>query len=180
MILKGEKVTLKPIKKEDSKDFVCWRNSKFVKSSFIIQTDFTVEQQNAWIDKINENNDVKQFIIYLNTTNEKIGTVYLKDIDYFHEKAEFGIFLKSTEMSGKGYGSDATNAILKYAFCTLSLNKVYLRVLEKNTIAIKSYEKNHFVKEGVAYEDVKINGIFVNVVFMSILRKNFEQNKMKD
>ena len=171
--LVGERIILKPIDINDSKDYVEWRNSSFVRNRFLVRTDFTVEQQDAWIKSISSSDQVKQFIIMLKNPTEKIGSTYLLNIDSINRKAEFGIFLKSNAFAGKGYGHEATKMILSYGFETLNLNKVYLRVLADNKIAISSYLKSGFVQEGIAREDVFVDGCFVDIVYMSILKKDF-------
>ncbi|MEG1011498.1 MAG: GNAT family protein, partial [Ruthenibacterium sp.] len=97
-----------------------------------------------------------------------IGSVYLRDIDSENHKAELGVFIGDNTARGKGYGTLAIEKLLEYAFTNLKLHKVFLRVFKKNEIAIRSYEKTGFVKEGCFCDDVCIDGLFYDVVFMGI------------
>ena len=65
---------------------------------------------------------------------------------------------------GKGYGTDALNTVVDYAFNEMRLNCVYAEVLEYNTVSLKLFEKCNFKKEGVLRERAFKNGKFVNIV----------------
>ncbi|SEB00901.1 Acetyltransferase (GNAT) domain-containing protein, partial [Pseudobutyrivibrio sp. ACV-2] len=57
--------------------------------------------------------------------------------------------------------------IVDYAFSHLSMHKIYLRVLSDNIRAYKSYEHAGFVKEGLFHDDVCIDGLYHDVIFMA-------------
>lgn len=165
----NERVRIRPITLADTDLIIKWRNSDAVRQNFIYQKLFTKESHETWMKTMVEPGHVAQFIIEDIRTGTPVGSVYLRDIDTANEKAEFGIFLG--DFRGKGYGTEATKLILQYAFETLNLHRVFLRVFADNTGAIRSYEKAGFVFEGRFRDDVKISGLFRDVVFMSIINK---------
>lgn len=63
--------------------------------------------------------------------------------------------------------------ILNYAFEVLKYHKIYLRVLDYNTRAIKSYEKCGFVKEGIDRDGALINGIYCSDIYMGIIKYEY-------
>lgn len=75
------------------------------------------------------------------------GTISLKNIDYLNKNAEYAVSMHG-DAQGKGFASFGTQEILKIAFESLGLEKVYLNVLEDNTRAIRFYEKMKFHREG--------------------------------
>ena len=75
----------------------------------------------------------------------------------------------------RGYGTDAIETILKYAFNKMNLHKIELRVYEFNKRALKCYEKCGFKIEGVMREDLFRDGKYHNTIFMSILRSEFHE-----
>lgn len=170
--LVGEKVSIRPITLDDTDDIIRWRNSDFVRNKFIYRRTITKEMHEKWLRDFVNVGSVAQFIIEHN--KEKIGSVYLRDIDNNNFKAEFGIFIGDSNNTSKGFGSEATLLILRYAFKTLKLNKVFLRVFASNFHAIKSYEKVGFIKEGIAREDVIIDSEKHDILFMSILSNEFK------
>ena len=101
-----------------------------------------------------ETGKVVQMIIVLEEGDRPIGSVYLRDIDEEHKKAEYGIFIGEPDCYQKGYGTEAAQLMCEYAFSYLGLHKVMLRVYADNERAIKSYEKAGFVKEAYLKDDV--------------------------
>ena len=67
-------------------------------------------------------------------------------------------------------GTAAARLALDYAFEKLKLHRVFLRVFADNIRAIKSYEKAGFRFEGRFRQDVLIEGVGYDMVFMGILR----------
>ena len=47
------------------------------------------------------------------------------------------------------------------------LHRVYLRALSENLQAIRSYEKAGFVREGLLRDDVCIDGVYRDIVWMA-------------
>lgn len=74
----------------------------------------------------------------------EVGSVYLRDIDREAGTAEYGVFIGEEDALGRGYGTKAAKLMLAYGFEKLGLNKIFLRFLEDNTGAKKSYEKAGF------------------------------------
>ncbi|MBO5567494.1 MAG: GNAT family N-acetyltransferase [Clostridia bacterium] len=170
MVLEGKRVTLKSISYEDTDDIVRWRNRDAVRSNFIYREEFTKEVHEKWIKEKVEPKRVFQFIIIVNEENRKIGSIYLRDIDTMNQKCEFGIFIGEEEFLGRGLGTEAAKLILHFAFEELKMNKVFLRLLAENRRAFRSYLKVGFKEEGLSRQDVLIDGLFHDVIFMSILR----------
>lgn len=168
----NEQIYLRPINLEDTENVVRWRNSEHVRKYFIYQADFTVESHVRWMKEKVETGEVAQFIIVESDSQRDIGSVFLRDIDWVHNKAEYGIFIGEESAKGKGYGTLAAKKILEYAFDNLKLHRIYLRVLADNQRAIVSYKKAGFVQEGVLKDDVLIRGEYKDVVWMAIINPN--------
>lgn len=169
-------VELRKIKIEDTDNIVKWRNSEEVKKNFCIQEDMDRQTHLNWFENKIKTGEVAQFIIIDRTTNLPVGSTYLRDIDKKNNKAEFGIFIGETSARNKGIGTDTTKLMVQYGFEELELNKMFLRVFSNNTGAIKAYEKAGYKQEGLAREDVKLpNGEYQDIIFMSILKKEFKE-----
>lgn len=154
---------------EDTENIVNWRNSDAVRKNFIYQALFTRESHENWIRTMVETGKVVQMIICENDTDRPVGSVYIRDIDKTHQKAEYGIFIGEPQARGKGYGTAAAQLMIKYCFEELQLHRLFLRVYAENIQAIRSYEKAGFVKEAHLREDVCIDGKYHDIVLMGIL-----------
>jgi RimJ/RimL family protein N-acetyltransferase len=88
-------------------------------------------------------------------------------------RARYAVGIFNTESLGKGIGTEITQLVLKYAFETLKLHRVDLRVLSYNTRAIACYEKCGFVQEGMEREGALIEDKWESDVMMSILEQEY-------
>lgn len=164
-----EPVYLRDMTREDTDRIVDWRNRESVRRNFIYQELFTRESHENWIRTMVETGRVVQKIICERPDGRPVGSVYLRDIDHRHRKAEYGIFIGEEQARGKGYGTCAARLMLEYAFGELSLHRVFLRVYADNEPAIRSYEKAGFQREACLRDDVYIRGKYRDIVLMGIL-----------
>ena len=183
MIIYGDRIALRPMEEKDTADIIRWRNTDFVRKNFIYQKPFTVESHHHWVETMVKTGKVVQFMIcpyeeknaafgderIPDWIGRAVGSVYLRDIDYTHRKAEYGIFIGEERALSKGYGTEAARMMLEYAFENLKLHKVMLRVLAGNVRAQKSYEHAGFQKEAYLKDEVFLNGEFQDVILMACI-----------
>lgn len=175
MELAGEHIYLRYItsEKTDTENIIRWRNKEFVKNNFIYREAFTIQSHVKWLKNMVDVGKAVQFIIYVKEERVPIGSVYLKDIDHVHKKAEYGIFIGEEEYLGRGLGKEAAKLVLRYGFEDLLLHKVFLRVFSYNQAALRSYKRAGFVEEGYFKDEVKIQDRYYDIIFMSVLRDDF-------
>jgi RimJ/RimL family protein N-acetyltransferase len=106
-----------------------------------------------------------------------IGEIGFEDEDMPHDEAFVVIGLGERDIWGKGYGTDAMRIILRYAFTELNLHRVSLTVSEYNPRAIQSYLNAGFVEEGRLRGDEYRDGRRYDLIYMGILREEWEQNQ---
>ena len=161
----------------DTDSIVAWRNSDAVRKNFIYQELFTREGHENWVRTQVETGHVVQTIICDAGTDKSLGSVYIRDIDRTHNKAEYGIFIGEPEARGRGVGTAAAKLMLRYCFEEEKLHRVYLRALAENMQAIRSYEKAGFQREGFLRDDVCIDGVFRDVVWMAAIAPDDAEQK---
>jgi len=89
-----------------------------------------------------------RFAIEICATNELIGFVDLFDFDAKNKRAGIGIIIKNKDKRNKGYGNEAIEEILNYAFNILHLHQVYANISADNLASINVFKKNAFVLAG--------------------------------
>lgn len=156
---------------DDTDLIVSWRNTDSVRKNFIYQALFTRESHENWIRTKVETGDVVQMIICEIGSDRPVGSVYIRDVDHTHQKAEYGIFIGEADARGKGYGTAAAKLMIRYCFEEMKLHRLFLRVYADNHQAIKSYEKAGFEREALLRDDVCIEGNYRDIVLMGILNR---------
>ncbi|MHB0999341.1 MAG: GNAT family N-acetyltransferase [Armatimonadota bacterium] len=129
------------------------------------------EMQKEYLDNLGHPSDRLRLAII--TNNELIGEISLHNIDYRIGIADFTIAIGNKDYWGKGYGTDATSCLMKYAFEQLNLQRVTLYVHTFNERAIKVYEKCGFKLEGRMRKAHYMDGVYSDVLMMGLLREEF-------
>lgn len=101
-----------------------------------------------------------------------IGCIDIR-LEVLHDKASFGYVLNRTYW-GQGYMTEALGAMLTYCFKVLALNRVEATHFSGNEGSGKVMEKCGMIKEGVSPKQVKIKGVFQDVVHYGVLREYFQ------
>ena len=130
------------------------------------------EGQEKWIAAQIGRTDVLRCIVALKEDEEGIGIVMLSDIDTKNGVAQVHIKMDTQRGRGKGYGSDALNAIVDYAFDEMRLNCIYADVLEYNTVSQKLFEKCGFHRDGLLRSRAFKGGSYNNIVSYSRLKED--------
>jgi RimJ/RimL family protein N-acetyltransferase len=128
-----------------------------------------------WIEKDQEKDPPVEYLFGIRTleSDKLVGFIDLEGAMFPHGEAFVGIGLGERDMWGKGYGTDAMEVILRYAFEELNLHRVSLNTFEYNSRAIRSYEKAGFVHEGRMRNFLQREGQRWDLLFMGILREEW-------
>jgi len=89
-----------------------------------------------------------------------------------HRKAEIGYDL-APEYWGRGIMREALQAIIRYGFEEMNLNRVTLLAISYNERSLRLAERLGFVKEGVMRESAYFDGGFIDDVLYSLLRRDW-------
>ena len=175
----GERVRLRANEREDIPRFVQWLNDPEVIAGLMVTLPMSSWDETRWFEsKASQPAEERPLAIDVRTPDggwKHIGNLGLEGIEWKNRAASFGIFIGEKTFWNQGYGSEATRLALKHGFETLNLNRIFLHVYESNPRAMRAYEKVGFVKEGIMREARYINGVYINVVLMSILRSEWDK-----
>lgn len=118
-------------------------------------------------------NDV-QFHIETLRDPQVIGECELEKNAGQHGEAFVSIGLGDRAYWGKGYGSDAIQCLLRFAFLEWNLHRIALSAFSYNPRAIRAYEKVGFINEGRVRGHLKRGGERHDSVYLGILRTEWE------
>ena len=80
-----------------------------------------------------------------------IGNVMYYNIDAVHQETELGITIGEPDYWSKGYGTEAARLLVERLIQVLGFNRVYLKTLEWNHRARRSFAKAGFTECGRSY-----------------------------
>lgn len=168
----GKRTRLRGIEREDVPRFVEWLNDPEVVRGISLVVPLSTVQEQNWFDNL-RSKPIEEHPLGIEIQTPSgwtlIGNISLMNIAWKDHLAEVGIFIGDKRYWNQGYGRDAMVLMLRYAFFTLGLNRVYLRVFETNPRAVHSYEKAGFVPEGRMRQAYFQDGRFIDVLLMSAL-----------
>jgi RimJ/RimL family protein N-acetyltransferase len=141
---------------------------------------YSLDTARQWNESGRTNPQQAVFIIYELASNRPIGETGLTSIDWFHRTAEFGVLIGETECWGRGYGTEATLAMLAYGFSSLNLHAIWLRVSASNPRGIRAYQRAGFQEAGRLREAQVIDGERWDVVYMECLAREFSGRLQQD
>ena len=167
-----EQVTLRPLALTDLHRVFKWHNDPELYTTLAGHfRNVKLDTEKEWLFKRIDAKDELNLAICLAGSDEHIGNIYLRNIEWVDRNAELHIFIAAPEHRGKGYGAAAVKQLLKRAFGDLGLVRVYLHVLASNGAAVATYEKCGFVVEGRLRRHVLKKDRFEDVLIMGICRE---------
>ena len=176
--LSGRRVYIRPFLEKDLPYLLRWFNDHDGLLQFLgSPLPNTEAREREWIANQVKDKQAPEgvvFMIVLKKGNIPIGTMGLHGINWIDRKALTGASIGEDVYRGKGYGSEAKELLLRYAFESLGLNCISSTVIASNARSIRYNEKCGYVHEGIMREAKFVKGMFVDVVRMSILRKDWD------
>lgn len=163
----GKNVYLRPITDDDADLIIEWRNSDAVRPYFIYQKPFTKEGHEKWMETMIRSGNGYQFIVCRKEDDTPIGCTYLRDYDRENNKIEYGVFLGTEDVKGKGIGTEILGLTLQFAFDTLGVHKVFARAFADNVASVNSFLKGGFEKEAYLKDEVFVNGEYRDIIFLA-------------
>ncbi|AIK39061.1 acetyltransferase family protein [Bacillus pseudomycoides] len=121
-----------------------------------------------------EEGNVLRWGIELKGTNQLIGTFGFHLINQNHKRAEIGYELDDTYW-GKGYASEALQAILTYGFETLQLIRIAAVVYTENEASHRLLKRAGFQEEGLLRKYMIQNGVAHDTVIYSLLEEEWKR-----
>lgn len=179
-LFSGKLVRLAAYASDDNAIIAHWsENPEFLR---LVDTDVARPLSEEQVtERYNRMSGPSNFYFSLRTLDDDrlIGFVALHSIEWNNGVSALSIGIGDPQDWGKGFGSDALQIILRYAFTELNLHRVGLDVISYNARAIRAYEKAGFRHEGERREMVHREGARHSVIVMGILRPEWEAQQAK-
>lgn len=142
MELRGERVTITPMKLEDVYLLKDWGTHENPLLSDYNLKDLSLEELEAWCYHKIKNKNNRYFSVF-NEENRFIGYMGIKNIRKIFRDSVLGIVFDPNYVN-KGYGTESIITFLDYYFNEMDMKRLYLEVAKFNKRAMRCYEKCGF------------------------------------
>ncbi len=162
------RLVLRPISLRHCTDrYVSWLNDPEVYKFMETRGNYTIDQLREYLVSVIANK-VSMWAIHLRVSNQHIGNIKIDPLDLERGLGEYGILMGDKSEWGKGYATEASEAVLNYCFEELKLRKITLGVIRENKAAIKVYKKIGFVQAAVYRCHVRYDDEYYDIIRMAI------------
>jgi RimJ/RimL family protein N-acetyltransferase len=172
--LVGSLVYLRPLEREDVPALVAWLNDPEVTRTVQRYEPLTRRGEEEYLARVEGSATDLLLGIAARQEDRLVGVTGLHHIDWRNRHAGFGIAVGDKAAWGRGYGTEATRLLVRHAFETLNLNRVWLHVYEHNERGLRLYRKVGFRPEGRLRQDAFREGRYWDTVVMGVLRDEWE------
>lgn len=170
--LLGDRVRLDSLSEEDLGTIAAWRkDGEFLR---MFQAEPAHPEMPARLVPPRPK-DPNAFLFAVRTLSDKrlIGYGELDGILWSHGSGWVAIGIGGREDRGQGYGFEAMQLLLDFAFGELNLRRISLTVFSYNEPAIRLYERLGFVREGTYREFLVRDGEVYDMYLFGMLRREW-------
>jgi diamine N-acetyltransferase len=178
----GERIRFRAVEKGDLPLFVIWTNDQEVRQGILLHNPVSQAEEDGWYERmllrpVDEHVMAIEARLPADGTGEQcwklIGSLAFEQIDWHVRAAELGIMIGDKSYWNRGYGTESVRLLAQHGFNTLNLNRIFLHVFETNPRAIRAYEKAGFTLEGRERQTEYMDGKYIDVLRMSLLKGEF-------
>lgn len=159
-VLRGQRIRLDAINRDDLPAMMGWWQDNPALRHFdaIPALPRTLEQVQQWAEAYHDSDKGFRFAIRLLADSRIIGVVDIDDVLWNQRVAWISLIIGDDAFRGQGFGQEAMEVAMRFAFDELNLHRLQLTVFAYNTNAIALYERLGFQLEGAMREFVQRDG----------------------
>lgn len=173
IFLRGKKVNLRPVRREEIPLYAKWINDPDVRIFLNNTFPFTFEAEEKAYEKMSAR-DPNNVILAIETRRgELIGLMGIHNIDWVNRTATTGTNIGDKKYWGKGYGTDAKMTLLDYCFNTLGLHRINSTAIAYNERSVRYSLRCGYKIEGRLREQYFRKGARYDSVMLGVLREEW-------
>jgi len=178
-MIKGDKVGLRAVEKEDLKLFRDWRNIVDFRMHFREVRELSLTDQEKWFESLQNTKHINyMFTIVDLKTNKPIGAAGLLYINWINRSGDFSFYIGDNEsyIDDQGYAKEAADLLIKYGFLNLNLNKIWMELYEFDTKKMDFFKNEFdFKTDGVLRQNCFEGGKYWDSNIISIIRDEYRK-----
>ncbi len=150
---------------------VLCNNYAIYKSTLSLPYPYTLECALSWISTHQQNfeeNRSYEFAITDKQSGQLYGAIGLSNQSQ-HQRGEIAYWIGEPYWGGNGYGTEAAQAMIEFAFQEKQYHRIYARYFHSNPASGKIMEKCGMHYEGTLKDHIYKNGTFEDIVLYGLL-----------
>ncbi|WP_346882119.1 GNAT family N-acetyltransferase [uncultured Algibacter sp.] len=162
--LKGEHIYLRALEPEDLEFVHTIENDESIWEISNTQTPYSKFLIKQYLENAHKDiYEAKQLRLVISNYNQvALGMIDLFDFDFKNKRAGVGILVKETDHRLQGYGKEALQLLIDYAFSHLGLHQLYCNISEDNSVSISLFKNYGFKPIGLKKDWNLVNGSYKN------------------
>jgi RimJ/RimL family protein N-acetyltransferase len=168
-MLLGEKVNIRPLRRDDLDWFTEWNNNPEYKGPYEPLETNTLEEITEWFDS---EKNTESWVI-----TDKKGTPLGQIITGPQGDYYWLGYILHPDHRGHGYTTEAVKLLVDHLFTTKNIVRVQAECNPENRASVRVLEKAGFTYEGLKRKAVYIQGVYMDGALYSVLREEWNLNK---
>jgi len=158
MLLRGRLVRLRAIESDEFETWRGWINRADVMQDMDRAVRPSADEHRRYVQDAVASERAVYLGIETLDAPRLIGVVWLWDVDPRHRRAEVRIVIGEPDTRGRGYGTDAIEALAAYAFEQRAMRKLYAYVHTHNGASRRAFERAGFTLEATLEREAVRDG----------------------
>ncbi|SHN00881.1 GNAT family N-acetyltransferase [Polaribacter sp. KT 15] len=176
-MIKGYKVGLRAVEKEDLSLFRDWRNIVDFRKNFREVRELSLADQETWYESLQKTKHINfMFTIVDLTTDKPIGAAGLLYVNWINRSGDFSFYIGGNEsyIDEDGLAKEAATLLIDYGFKNLNLNKIWMELYEFDKKKIDFFKNEfNFIQDGLLRENCFEQGKYWDSLIISLLSKEY-------
>ncbi len=170
--LRGQRVTLRPLEKQDAPSLALWINDPDVNEYLSVTFPISLQAEEGFIEQ-SLKEPSKNIVLGIVADGKLIGVMGIHGINWVNRSATTGAMIGDKAYWGKGYGTDAKMALLDYAFNTLNLRYIMSSVIAYNERSLRYSLHCGYVIEGRRRKKFFKKGRYWDEIVLGLFKKEW-------
>jgi len=170
-MIAGEHTILRAFEREDAERCYRWMNDPNIVRTLKSRYPIAFQNEVEWLERaMNPGSNERHFAVERKDDRTHIGNASIHDIDWVSHTGWFGLFVGEPAAWNRGFGSDAVQTLVRFAFQEMNLVKLRINVFDYNERAKHVLLEHGFVQEGKLARDFYREGSYHDIVILSVFR----------
>jgi RimJ/RimL family protein N-acetyltransferase len=176
-VLRGEKCTLRPPRKEEAAIYIEWFADLEVIRYTLQVGPFSISQEEDFLKRVAEDPNAVSWVIEVD--GRPVGFTGIAGINWRNGNGETGIVIGDKSVWRKGVASEAMALRTHFCFRELRLHKIRTRAYMENEASRRALMKAGYRETGIQREEAFRDGRWHDIWCGEVLREDWEKSQPK-